>query len=116
MLVHAKQASRAAVAMSYPLRAEGTPGTQRGFQNSLELMGLKLPFSRNAEIYGQAEPAEYIYKILSGSVRTYKLLDDGRRQIGAFYLPGDVFGIESGAQHRFSAEAMACLLYTSRCV
>jgi CRP/FNR family nitrogen fixation transcriptional regulator len=107
MLVQAKQASRAAAAMSYPFRADGATGNQRSFQNSLDLMGLKLPFSRNAEIYGQAEPAEYVYKLLSGSVRTYKLLDDGRRQIGAFYLPGDVFGIESGANHRFSAEAMA---------
>ena len=33
--------------------------------------------------------------------------NDGRRQIGAFYLPGDVFGLEAGAEHTFSAEALA---------
>ena len=45
-----------------------------------------MPFARNAEIYGENEPAEYLYKVISGSVRTYKVLNDGRRQIGAFYL------------------------------
>jgi CRP/FNR family nitrogen fixation transcriptional regulator len=41
-----------------------------------------------------------------GTVRTYKVLNDGRRQIGAFYLAGDVFGLEVGEEHTFSAEAI----------
>ncbi len=65
-----------------------------------------MPFARNAEIYGENEPAEYLYKVVSGTVRTYKVLSDGRRQIGAFYLPGDVFGFETGDDHAFSAEAI----------
>ena len=73
---------------------------------SIELMGAPMPFARNAEIYGENEPAEYLYKVVSGSVRTYKVLNDGRRQIGAFYLPGDVFGLEVGDEHTFSAEAI----------
>jgi CRP/FNR family nitrogen fixation transcriptional regulator len=44
--------------------------------------------------------------VVSGAVRTYKLLSDGRRQIDAFHLPGDIFGIEAGSEHRFSAEAI----------
>jgi CRP-like cAMP-binding protein len=32
--------------------------------------------------------------VISGSVRTYKILNDGRRQVGGFYLPGDIFGLE----------------------
>jgi CRP-like cAMP-binding protein len=69
-------------------------------------MGAPMPFSRNTEIFGENEPAEYLYKILSGTVRTYKILNDGRRQIGSFYLPGDVFGLEVGDAHPFSAEAI----------
>ena len=61
---------------------------------------------RNAEIYGEGEPADYLYKVISGTVRTYKVLSDGRRQIGAFYLPGDMFGLEMGDEHTFSAEAI----------
>lgn len=64
-------------------------------------------YKRDEEIYGEDEPAEYVYQIVSGAVRTYKLLSDGRRQIGAFHLPGDVFGLESGGSvHRLTAEAI----------
>jgi CRP/FNR family transcriptional regulator, nitrogen fixation regulation protein len=75
--------------------------------SAIELMGAPMAFSRNAEIYGENEPAEYLYKVISGTVRTYKVLNDGRRQIGFFYLPGDVFGLEVGDRHSFSAEAIA---------
>ena len=65
-----------------------------------------MSFARNAEIYGESEPADYLYKVVSGTVRTYKVLNDGRRQIGAFYFPGDIFGLETGEEHAFSAEAI----------
>jgi CRP-like cAMP-binding protein len=73
---------------------------------TIDLMGAHMSFARNAEIYGEGEPADYLYKVVSGTVRTYKLLTDGRRQIGAFYLPGDIFGLETGDEHAFSAEAI----------
>jgi CRP-like cAMP-binding protein len=70
------------------------------------MMGAPMSFNRNAEIYGENEPAEYVYKVISGTVRTYKVLADGRRQIGSFYLVDDIFGLESGDDHTFSAEAV----------
>src|SRR5262244_2519746 len=73
---------------------------------TIELMGACMAFAANAEIYGENETADYLYKVVSGTVRTYKVLSDGRRQIGAFYLPGDIFGLESGDEHAFSAEAI----------
>ena len=69
-------------------------------------MGTVMPFGRNSEIYGEGEAAEFLYKVVSGAVRTYKVLTDGRRQIGSFYLPGDLFGLEAGDNHTFSAEAI----------
>jgi CRP/FNR family transcriptional regulator, nitrogen fixation regulation protein len=72
----------------------------------VELMGAPMSFARNAEIYGEGEPADYLYKVVDGTVRTYKILDDGRRQIGDFYLPGDIFGLELADAHAFSAEAI----------
>ena len=64
-------------------------------------------FRKDEEIYGEGEPSEYVYQVVRGAVRTYKLLNDGRRQIGAFLLPGDVFGLDSGSTHRLTAEAIA---------
>ena len=75
------------------------------FEN-VQIGGAAMTFERNAEVYGEGENADYVYKVVSGSVRTYKVLNDGRRQVTAFYLPGDVFGIESGDEHSSSAEAI----------
>jgi CRP-like cAMP-binding protein len=72
----------------------------------LDLMGAPMSFARNVEIYGESEPAEYLYKVVSGTVRTYKVLTDGRRQVGGFYVAGDIFGLETGEEHTFSAEAI----------
>jgi CRP/FNR family transcriptional regulator, nitrogen fixation regulation protein len=63
-------------------------------------------YKKRTEIYGEKEPAEYVYQVKSGAVRSYKLLSDGRRQIGAFHLAGDIFGLENGSEHRFTAEAI----------
>jgi CRP-like cAMP-binding protein len=82
------------------------PQALDGRCGAIELMGAVMQFARNSEIYGENEPAEYLYKVVSGTVRTYKVLVDGRRQIGAFHLPGDMFGLESGDEHTFSAEAI----------
>jgi CRP/FNR family transcriptional regulator, nitrogen fixation regulation protein len=92
---------------SDPMRARSTPPVFHALFESGEVTGAAMPFDRNAEIYGENEPADYVYKVLSGSVRTSKLLSDGRRQIDAFYLPGDIFGLELGDEHCCSAEAIA---------
>jgi len=73
---------------------------------SMQLMGAMMAYPRNTEIFGENEPADYLYKVVSGSVRTYKILSDGRRQVGGFYLPGDIFGLEFAEEHSLSAEAI----------
>jgi CRP-like cAMP-binding protein len=80
---------------------EGEPLTQQ-----MALMGAAMSFTRNAEIFGENEPADYFYRVVSGAVRTYKILNDGRRQIGGFYLPGDIFGLEFAGEHTLAAEAI----------
>lgn len=72
---------------------------------SPELAGIPIAYDRNAEIYGEGEEADYVYRVISGAVRTCKVLNDGRRQINAFHLPGDFFGLELGDEHTWSAEA-----------
>jgi CRP/FNR family nitrogen fixation transcriptional regulator len=63
-------------------------------------------YGKGTEIFGEAEPADYVYQMIKGAVRSHKLLPDGRRQIGAFHLPGDIFGLVNGDFHRFTAEAI----------
>jgi CRP/FNR family transcriptional regulator, nitrogen fixation regulation protein len=75
--------------------------------NSNPMVSLsEFTYKKGTEIYGEREPAEYVYQVKAGAVRSHKLLSDGRRQIGAFHLAGDIFGLENGGEHRFTAEAI----------
>ncbi len=97
-----------ATAEVVPLRAKtkGTKAAHPSVSDMLSAMGVRMRYARNSEIYGEDEPAEFVYKVLNGAVRLSKLMSDGRRQISAFYLPGDVFGLETDDTHLFSAEAV----------
>jgi CRP/FNR family nitrogen fixation transcriptional regulator len=70
------------------------------------LVATTFRYQKEEEIFGEDEPADYVYQVVRGAVRTYKLLSDGRRQIGSFHLAGDIFGLEYGAVHRVTAEAL----------
>ena len=74
---------------------------------ALRPIGSVVTVARNDEIYAEGDRAEYCYKVVSGAVRTCKLMLDGRRQIGEFLLPGDCFGLDALNCHFFSAEAVA---------
>src|SRR6476620_9530883 len=87
--------------------APSMPPASHNLSDSFDLMGAPMTFSRNEEIYGDREPAEYLYKVISGTVRIYKILTDGRRQIQAFHVAGDLFGFEYDNEHSFSAEAIS---------
>src|ERR1700704_5365534 len=84
----------------YPVPALDQFGAVTGHAG---LIATEFTYNKDEEIYGEDEPAEYVYQVISGAVRSYKLVSDGRRQIGAFHLPGDVFGLESGTAHRLAA-------------
>lgn len=75
-------------------------------RSSDEMVGLRLTFAKGEELFGEGGAAASFYKVVSGTVRTCKLLSDGRRQIDTFYFVGDMFGLETGHEHRFAAEAV----------
>ncbi|MBI5129466.1 MAG: helix-turn-helix domain-containing protein [Rhodopseudomonas palustris] len=101
------QSLRAPTAAKAPVDPSCSPADQFfATTGHAGLIASEFTYKKEEEIYGEDEPSEYVYQVVSGAVRSYKLLSDGRRQIGAFYLPGDVFGLESGPTHRLTAEAI----------
>lgn len=101
---------QSATAIRHNAQGIGPAGTARNallFADCPELIGASMSYGRDEEIYGEGEEAEFVHLVVKGAVRTYKLLSDGRRQIGAFHLEGDLFGFESGSMHRLSAEAIS---------
>lgn len=75
--------------------------------------GVHRTFTKGEELYAEGEAADFFYKVISGTVRICKVLNDGRRQIESFHLAGDMFGLECGAEHRFTAEAIDDLVVVS---
>lgn len=73
----------------------------------MERLGVRMTFAKGEEIFGQDEEADLIHSVVKGAVRTTRLLSDGRRQVGAFYYPNELIGLETGPVHRFSAEALS---------
>jgi CRP/FNR family transcriptional regulator len=67
-----------------------------------EVMTLK----PGAVLAREGDPAPHVFSITSGSLRVYKLLPDGRRQITGFLFAGDFLGLAIGDDYVFSAEAM----------
>ncbi len=67
------------------------------------------------EIFAEGETTEAFYKVVSGVVRVCKFLSDGRRQIEAFHVAGEIFGFELGNDRLMSAEAVSdCSLVSYR--
>jgi CRP/FNR family transcriptional regulator, nitrogen fixation regulation protein len=102
--IHTPAARHPAISVSHIQHHRCEPAG--GLDQQITLMGAVMTYPRNSEIFGENEPADYLYKVVSGSVRTSKILSDGRRQIGDFYLPGDIFGLEFADTHALSAEAV----------
>lgn len=105
----------AAASLSAPGTAGAAPVLRLVENESLEPWGVRMNFARNEEIFAQDDAAEYVYRVERGVVRTTRFTDDGRRQIGDFYFPGCMIGLEDGDIHRFSAEALtACVVVAVR--
>jgi CRP/FNR family transcriptional regulator, anaerobic regulatory protein len=57
-------------------------------------------------LFHEGDPATRVFTLTSGSLKLYKLLPDGRRQVTGFMQPGDFLGISVDDEHAYSAEAL----------
>ncbi|MBV9250870.1 MAG: helix-turn-helix domain-containing protein [Acetobacteraceae bacterium] len=72
----------------------------------LEQFGITVKVERGHEIHAQGHCAEHCWRIVSGCVRTVKLLEDGRRAVGEFLFAGDYFGQDDVETYDLAAEAV----------
>ena len=81
----------------------------------LRMAGSVIHLGEGRAVFAEGSEAQSFYKVVSGVVRVCKLLNDGRRQIEAFHVAGDVFGFELGREHSLTAEAVNdCVLVAYR--
>ncbi len=82
---------------------------------TLRTAGTVVQVAEGREIFAEGDETDVFYKVISGVVRVCKFLNDGRRQIEAFHVAGQVFGFELGGEHMLSAEAVSdCMLVSYR--
>jgi CRP/FNR family nitrogen fixation transcriptional regulator len=102
-VVNASRSTTSIPVLSFPLLGMST--AQVGAASN-RLRGRTLRIQRGGEVYADGDKADQLYKVLSGTVRTCRLLPDGRRMIAQFALPGELFGLDGVGHHRFFAEAV----------
>jgi CRP/FNR family transcriptional regulator, nitrogen fixation regulation protein len=69
-------------------------------------VGVVRSYASKSEIIREDDPADGVYEVVSGAVCTYRMMKEGRRQIGGFYFSGDIFGLEAAEKHVLAAEAI----------
>lgn len=74
--------------------------------NRLDDLADRLTLRPGEPLVRQGEAAVHLFNVTSGSVRVYRLLPDGRRQITGFLFAGDFLGLATGQTYDFSAEAI----------
>lgn len=62
--------------------------------------------SSGETLYVEGDRAPYCFQIVSGAMKEYNTLEDGRRQVADFYGPGDLFGISETDHQLHTAEAI----------
>lgn len=73
---------------------------------ALEALTKDTRFAEKETIILQGDAADSVYNVTEGTVRLYKLLPDGRRQIVGFLLQGDFLGLALSDRYAFCADAV----------
>lgn len=74
---------------------------------SLDRIGSLQVAARGGTVVDQGDPAEHVFKVVSGALRVVRLLSDGRRSVINFLLPGDFFGLAESGTYAHSLEVLS---------
>ena len=107
---------------SAPVRAPVNYATTSVSGNDQELLKRALQalrrspihYHRNNVIVCEGDAADFMFLVVSGTVRTCRTFQTGSRSIIAFYLPGDLLGWTNDLTHSFEAATDAVVLFLKR--
>lgn len=72
----------------------------------LESILTQLRVGSRQVIFYEGDPANHLFNVTGGTVKIYKQLADGRRQITGFLSPGDFLGLAMRERYSYTAEAV----------
>jgi CRP/FNR family transcriptional regulator len=66
------------------------------------------PVPRGQHLFQNGAPFHSIYAVRSGSIKTYRMTEDGREQVTGFFLPGEMVALDAigDGVHRCAARAL----------
>ncbi|HET7577524.1 MAG TPA: helix-turn-helix domain-containing protein [Sphingomicrobium sp.] len=69
-------------------------------------LGWHVILTTGQPLFHEGDPATRVFTLTTGTLKLYKLLADGRRQVTGFMHPGDFLGVSVADEHAFTAEAL----------
>ncbi len=95
------------MAYAFNPRAGGAPDTGDLLRGAFpHFESLIAPFEPGQEVVGEGDPTASFLLVIGGLFRAVKFTRDGRRQVFAFYMPGDLCGLEPDETHKLTIEAV----------
>lgn len=89
-----------------PARGEAHQLLSDDERASLAKIASIVRFKKGEKIYSEGKPAQAIFNIVSGIVKTYKPAPSGGEHIAAFLYPQDLFGLSEQGRYTNSAKAI----------
>jgi CRP/FNR family transcriptional regulator len=89
-----------------PLVSTVAPSPRSDALAALDRIATKLSLRRDEALFLEGDAAQSCFKVVTGAVRSCRLLADGRRHVAEFFLPGDFIALAAEPAHRFTAEAV----------
>ena len=76
-----------------------------GFEQSLAQASLRRVEAKEF-VFAEGDPTTHLFRVETGAIALYKILNDGRRQIVGFAYPGDLIGLGAQGEHVMNAQAI----------
>ncbi len=79
-----------------------------------EIVERNRPYKKGEHLYRQNDPFKSVYAVRAGSFKSYVLSDSGQGRVTAFYLPGEIIGMDGIASKHYGNSIQA-LEHSSIC-
>ena len=84
-----------------------SPALPENVESNLAALASIRRLKAGETLYVEGDPAPYCFQVVSGVIKEYNTLEDGRRQVAEFYGVGENFGISELNQQLHTAEAIS---------
>ncbi|MEM5519064.1 helix-turn-helix domain-containing protein [Sulfitobacter sp. AS59] len=64
-------------------------------------------YATGTHLFHEGDTANHVYEVKTGVLRLTRVLENGRRQVIAFGLPGDIIGFPNGDAHHTDCDVVA---------